>query len=87
LGRTGEEIEIDAATNGPPGNAMWSQQDILTMGIAVIHSVREGGVVAFGRCLIDGHWRKLAICTLRKVPRLEIEGMGSIKITVGVISG
>lgn len=53
-GRSGIEIEIDAAANCAPGQTPRLQLHLLAMGVSQEHSMGEGQMLFRGRLAIDG---------------------------------
>jgi cytochrome c-type biogenesis protein CcmH/NrfF len=67
-------------------DAVFLHQDILSMGVARVHSVRERCIVCIGGSLIRCDHREIAVSIWCKVTGLQEEGMCAINIAVYVLA-
>lgn len=81
LGRTGVEVKINAATECPPGDALRTQQHLLSVGISQENSMRERQIFLGEIGLVVRHQREPPMLGINLVvPGVQIKGMGPVDV-------
>lgn len=81
LGRTGVEVKINAATECPPGDALRTQQHLLSVGVSQENSMRERQIFLREIRLVVRHQCVLPMFGVNLVvPGVQIKGMGSVDV-------
>lgn len=78
LRRPGKEVEVNAAADGPPGDVLGAQEDVLAVGVAQVDAVRIGDVVSLGAGVASDERQVAGVAVDFKVPRFEVEGVRAI---------
>jgi uncharacterized membrane-anchored protein len=83
--RPGVHVQVDAAADGAPRDALRPQQHLLGVGVAEVDAVGKGAVPR-GPVVWVRDVRERAGVALGEVPRVKVEGVGAVEVGVGDVA-